>query len=272
MTSPRTLLTAWNIRAKKQLGQNFLNDPNVSGAIVDQAGLNRDDVVLEIGPGLGAITIPAARAARRVVAVDKDGRIVGLLQTELTTAGIDNVEIREADILRVDLASVSREAGRPLYSPRRGLRAPPEGSGGGGPPGSRLDRPPRGARAGPSRLARLTPRGRTGRGDRHVSGGLVKIGSLLVAAALVALVLDETEIGRELSLRPWVSPGLMLGAVLVVGGVLLGTLGRVSRRVLPSRCARCGRTVQRGQVYCADHLKLAVDEARDEYHARTYGR
>ena len=114
MTSPRTLLTAWNIRAKKQLGQNFLNDPNVSGAIVDQAGLSRDDVVLEIGPGLGAITIPAARAARRVVAVDKDGRIVGLLQTELTTAGIDNVEIREADILRVDLASVSREAGRPL--------------------------------------------------------------------------------------------------------------------------------------------------------------
>jgi hypothetical protein len=50
-----------------------------------------------------------------VIAVDKDGRIIGLLQTELLAAkGIDNVDVREADILRVDLESVSREAGRPL--------------------------------------------------------------------------------------------------------------------------------------------------------------
>lgn len=114
MTSPRALLTAWNIQAKKQLGQNFLNDPNVARAIVDKAGIGADDVVLEIGPGLGAITVPAARAARRVIAVDKDGRLIGLLRTELLAAGIDNVEIREADILRVDLVSIAREAGRPL--------------------------------------------------------------------------------------------------------------------------------------------------------------
>ena len=105
-----------------------------------------------------------------------------------------------------------------------------------------------------------------------MSGGLIKLGSLLVAAALVALVLDETEIGRELSLRPWVSPGLFLGAALVVVGIVLGTLGRVGRRVMPARCARCGIAVQRGKVYCADHLKLAVNEARDEYHNRTFTR
>ena len=114
MTSPRALLTAWNIQAKKQLGQNFLNDPNVARAIVNKAGIGDDDVVLEIGPGLGAITVPAATAARRVIAADKDGRIIGLLRTELLAAGIDNVDVREADILRVDLVSVSREAGRPL--------------------------------------------------------------------------------------------------------------------------------------------------------------
>lgn len=114
MTSPRALLTAWNIRAKKQLGQNFLNDPNLARAIVEKAGLDRDDVVLEIGPGLGAITVPAAKAARRVIAVDKDGRIIDLLHTELMAAGIHNVEIREADILRVDLAAIHRDAGRPL--------------------------------------------------------------------------------------------------------------------------------------------------------------
>lgn len=114
MTSPRALLTAWNIRAKKQLGQNFLADPNVSRAIVDRTALTPDDIVLEIGPGLGAITIPAAKAAGRVVAVDKDGRIIGLLKTELLAAGIDNVVVRESDILKVDLESVSNEAGRPL--------------------------------------------------------------------------------------------------------------------------------------------------------------
>ena len=114
MTAPRALLTAWNIRAKKQLGQNFLNDANVARAIVDNARIDSADVVLEIGPGLGAITIPAAQAARRVVAVDKDGRIIDLLKTELLAAGIDNVEIREDDILRVDLASVCSQDPRPL--------------------------------------------------------------------------------------------------------------------------------------------------------------
>lgn len=114
MTSPRALLTAWNIQAKKQLGQNFLNDPNVARAIVNQAVIGDDDVVLEIGPGLGALTLPAAKAANRVIGVDKDGRIIGLLRTELLAAGVENVEVREADILRVDLASIFREAGRPL--------------------------------------------------------------------------------------------------------------------------------------------------------------
>lgn len=114
MTSPRTLLTAWNIQARKQLGQNFLSDPNVSRAIVARAAIAGDETVLEIGPGLGAITIPAAKKARRVIAIDKDGRIIGLLRAELLAAGIDNVAIREADILRVDLADLAREAGSRL--------------------------------------------------------------------------------------------------------------------------------------------------------------
>ena len=87
-----------------------------------------------------------------------------------------------------------------------------------------------------------------------VSGGLIRIGALLVAAALGALLLDETEIGRELSLRPWVSPGLFLGAALVALGVVLGTLGRVGRRVLPSRCARCGR--------CGAYISVDADMGR----------
>jgi 16S rRNA (adenine1518-N6/adenine1519-N6)-dimethyltransferase len=114
MTSPRTLLTAWNIQAKKQLGQNFLSDPNVARQIVKHAALTDHEVVLEIGAGLGAITLPAAAAARRLIAVDKDQQLIGLLKAELLAAGIDNVEIREADILRLDLKAIAGEVARPL--------------------------------------------------------------------------------------------------------------------------------------------------------------
>jgi 16S rRNA (adenine1518-N6/adenine1519-N6)-dimethyltransferase len=114
MTSPRVLLTAWNIQAKKQLGQHFLSNPNIARAIVEKAAIGNDDVVLEIGPGLGAITVPAANRAHRVIAVDKDGRIIGLLKAELLAAGIDNVDIREADILHEELGAISHDAGRPL--------------------------------------------------------------------------------------------------------------------------------------------------------------
>lgn len=114
MTSPRTLLTAWNIQAKKQLGQNFLSDANVARRIVEHAGLTDDDVVLEIGAGLGAITLPAAKAAHRLIAIDKDRQLIGLLRAELLAAGIDNVEIREADILKLDLSAIAGPIDRPL--------------------------------------------------------------------------------------------------------------------------------------------------------------
>jgi 16S rRNA (adenine1518-N6/adenine1519-N6)-dimethyltransferase len=114
MTSPRALLTAWNIQAKKQLGQNFLSDANVARKIVTHAALTGHEMVLEIGAGLGAITLPAAAAARRLIAVDKDQQLIGLLRAELLTAGIDNVEIREADILRLDLKAIASEAAQPL--------------------------------------------------------------------------------------------------------------------------------------------------------------
>jgi len=113
MTAPRTLLTAWNIQAKKQLGQNFLRDANVARRIVEHAQLTDDDVVLEIGAGLGAITLPAAKAAHRLIAVDKDRQLIGLLRAELLAAGIDNVEIREADILRLEINTLAGQVDRP---------------------------------------------------------------------------------------------------------------------------------------------------------------
>ncbi|MEZ4577889.1 MAG: rRNA adenine N-6-methyltransferase family protein [Desulfobacterales bacterium] len=57
---------------KKQYGRNFLKDPSTAKMIVDRSTLTAEDVVLEIGPGLGALTVPAARQAKHVYAVEKD--------------------------------------------------------------------------------------------------------------------------------------------------------------------------------------------------------
>ena len=102
MTSPRTLLKAWNLKPKKHLGQNFLLSQALADTIVARADLTAQDQVLEIGAGLGAITIPAARQAARLVAVDKDAQLLDLLRTELAVQHLDNVQLVNQDILTVD--------------------------------------------------------------------------------------------------------------------------------------------------------------------------
>lgn len=114
MTNPHTLLKAWNLRARKQLGQNFLRNPAVADQIVSDVELSDQDVVLEIGAGLGAMTIAAARQAGRVIAVEKDRQLVPLLRSELLLNGLDQVVVCEQDILSLDLGRLSMEAGRPL--------------------------------------------------------------------------------------------------------------------------------------------------------------
>ncbi|MBE7531127.1 MAG: ribosomal RNA small subunit methyltransferase A [Chloroflexi bacterium] len=82
---------------KKSLGQNFLFDDNVLARIADAAAVADVDEVLEIGPGLGALTRLLAQRARRVVAVELDDRFLPILHTEL--AGVTNVQILHGDIL-----------------------------------------------------------------------------------------------------------------------------------------------------------------------------
>jgi 16S rRNA (adenine1518-N6/adenine1519-N6)-dimethyltransferase len=114
MTSPRTLLKAWNLRARKAFGQNFLIDPATARRIVDHAAIGSDDVVLDIGSGFGAMTIAAARQASKVIAVEKDRHLVPLLKAELLLQELSNVQILEADILKLDLSSLAEAGSRPL--------------------------------------------------------------------------------------------------------------------------------------------------------------
>jgi 16S rRNA (adenine1518-N6/adenine1519-N6)-dimethyltransferase len=104
MTSPRILLSTQGLTPQKALGQNFLSDRGVAETIVDLAGISSDDIVLEIGAGLGALTIPIARKSKMTYAVEKDHRIIELLQAQLLANGLRHVEILEQDILRLDIA------------------------------------------------------------------------------------------------------------------------------------------------------------------------
>lgn len=107
MTSSRSLLAEWNLRPKKQLGQNFLADPSTAKMIVSRAGLTSSDVVLEIGAGLGALTLPAARTVRRVYAVEKDTDLALALGSELSRQKIENIVVINKDIFDVDIREIA---------------------------------------------------------------------------------------------------------------------------------------------------------------------
>ncbi len=99
MTSPRILLASSGLRAKKQLGQNFLSDPSTARMIVEKSGISPNDTVFEIGPGLGSLTTQIAKSAYRVIAIEKDKTIIPVLQSELEAAGVSNTEIINTSIL-----------------------------------------------------------------------------------------------------------------------------------------------------------------------------
>jgi len=88
------------LHAKKSLGQNFLVDANVLTRIANVVNISPDDRILEIGPGKGALTAFLAQAAKHVVAVELDKRMVAFLREQFNQAG--NVEVVEDDILDTD--------------------------------------------------------------------------------------------------------------------------------------------------------------------------
>ena len=104
------LLERHGLAPRKAAGQNFVVDPNTVERIVGAARLDPDDTVLEIGPGLGSLTLPLARAVRRVVAVEVDTGL-GAVVADLT-APLDNVEVHVADALRADLDALLGEPAR----------------------------------------------------------------------------------------------------------------------------------------------------------------
>lgn len=107
MTHPGQILKREKLYAGKELGQNFLSDPGIAKMIVERTGIGPESRVLEIGPGLGALTVPIAGISSHVTVVEKDRRLIPLLEEELVSQEIRHVRILNQDILKTDFREIA---------------------------------------------------------------------------------------------------------------------------------------------------------------------
>ncbi len=112
MVSLRRELKAYGLSPRKKLGQHFLIDRNIIEKVIQVAEVKGDDVVLEVGPGLGEMTYGLAQQAKRVIAVEIDSRLVEILRRKMSA--MSNVEIIEEDILETDFDALVRKVKSPL--------------------------------------------------------------------------------------------------------------------------------------------------------------
>lgn len=95
-------LERFDLSPSRALGQNFLTDPNIALKIARLASVAPDDYVLEVGPGLGSLTVPLANLAKNVVAIEFDRYVIPALEDVLASRGLSNVEIVCGDALEMD--------------------------------------------------------------------------------------------------------------------------------------------------------------------------
>lgn len=112
----KDLLKQYNLAPRKGLGQNFLVDDKVLAEIVAAADIKLNDLILEIGPGLGILTLELAKKARKVIAVEKDEKIAEALKDILKEENISNVEIITADVLDFLKSRVARQQAELILS------------------------------------------------------------------------------------------------------------------------------------------------------------
>lgn len=117
LTNPQdtiAVIQKYNFMFQKKFGQNFLIDTHVVDKIIRSAGLTEDDMVLEIGPGIGSLTQHLAENAGRVVAVEIDKNLIPIL--EETLKDYDNITIINEDILKVDINELAKKYnnGKPI--------------------------------------------------------------------------------------------------------------------------------------------------------------
>jgi 16S rRNA (adenine1518-N6/adenine1519-N6)-dimethyltransferase len=107
LTQTRGMLHRYNLRARKGLGQHFLIDEEILGLIVSTAELEPDDIVLEVGPGLGVLTRELAEKTGQVIAIELDDKLAAILNQSL--ASLNNITIINENVLDIDPAVMIEE-------------------------------------------------------------------------------------------------------------------------------------------------------------------
>lgn len=101
------IMKKYNIKADKSLGQNFLINDNVVEKIIEAANISKEDLVIEIGPGLGTLTEKLLEKAKKVICVEIDTRMIKILNERFSS--LDNFQLINEDILKVDLEEIIRK-------------------------------------------------------------------------------------------------------------------------------------------------------------------
>ena len=104
----KSILNEYGIKLNKNLGQNYLIDRNKRDQIIQFGNLTKDDIVLEIGPGIGTLTIELAKRVKKVIAIEQDSNICQILENRLKNENIDNVELINDDALNVDFPKFNK--------------------------------------------------------------------------------------------------------------------------------------------------------------------
>lgn len=96
-----------DFKKKKRYGQNFLTNPAIPNRIAAESGITAEDGVIEIGPGFGILTKELCSIAKKVVCIEIDSELIGILSEKLE--GINNVKVINADVLKTDIASLIKD-------------------------------------------------------------------------------------------------------------------------------------------------------------------
>jgi 16S rRNA (adenine1518-N6/adenine1519-N6)-dimethyltransferase len=95
------LFKKYQFQPSKRFGQNFLIDKGVLRKIIEAAEISSKEVILEIGSGIGNLTQELAKKAKRVIAIEKDSKLIGILNNELRIKGVKNVKVIQRDVLKI---------------------------------------------------------------------------------------------------------------------------------------------------------------------------
>ncbi|VDN47773.1 dimethyladenosine 16S ribosomal RNA transferase [Petrocella atlantisensis] len=109
ISETKAIIDKYGFSFQKRFGQNFLIDSNIIDKIIQGADLTKEDVVLEIGPGIGSLTQAMAEASKKVIAVEIDKKLIPVLED--TLSDYDNVRIINEDILKLDIMKLISEEG-----------------------------------------------------------------------------------------------------------------------------------------------------------------